>query len=195
MPASASEHDVTAVTACLASAFHEDPLWGSWSFPDRSKRAHGLTLLIGAWVRAGVRYPWVRMSAAAEAVALWVPPGVAEMDAEEERAFDALLPELFAARAGELAGVMEQFEINHPRDRPHYYLSLLGTNPAHAGRGLGTALLRECLAEIDSERMPAYLESTNPVNLARYEALGFLPHGQFSYADGPPITTMWREAA
>jgi hypothetical protein len=42
--------------------------------------------------------------------------------------------------------------------------------------------------------MPAYLESTNPVNLPRYEALGFRPRAEFGYADSPVITTMWREA-
>ena len=41
--------------------------------------------------------------------------------------------------------------------------------------------------------MPAYLESTNPVNLPRYEALGFAPTGEFGPAGGPVITTMWRE--
>jgi GNAT superfamily N-acetyltransferase len=38
---------------------------------------------------------------------------------------------------------------------PHYYLSLLGTRDEHRGRGLGMALLKENLARIDAERMPA----------------------------------------
>ena len=35
-------------------------------------------------------------------------------------------------------------------------------------------------------------ESTNPVNLPRYEALGFERLGEFEPAGGPVITTMWR---
>jgi hypothetical protein len=59
---------------------------------------------------------------------------------------------------------------------------------------VGTALIRDNLARIDAEGMPAYLESTNPANLARYEALGFTRIGEFGPVGGPVVTTMWREA-
>ena len=42
--------------------------------------------------------------------------------------------------------------------------------------------------------MPAYLESTNPRNLPRYEALGFRARSTFGPAGGPVVTTMWRDA-
>jgi hypothetical protein len=55
-------------------------------------------------------------------------------------------------------------------------------------------LLRANLATIDSEGMPAYLESSNPANDARYESLGFEPRSAFSTPDGEhSVTTMWRE--
>ena len=127
-----------------------------------------------------------------EAVAVWLPPGEPEMTDGEERAFDALVGELLGERAAELNALFEQFEEHHPVEPPHYYLSLWGTHRDHAGRGLGTALIREDLARIDSERAPAYLESTNPANLPRYEALGFERMGEFGPAGGPVITTMWR---
>jgi hypothetical protein len=42
--------------------------------------------------------------------------------------------------------------------------------------------------------MPAYLESTNPANLRRYEGVGFAASGTFELPDGgPTVTTMWRE--
>jgi hypothetical protein len=55
-------------------------------------------------------------------------------------------------------------------------------------------LLRANLARIDAEGMPAYLESTNPANIPRYEALGFALTGEFGPMGGPVIATMWREA-
>jgi hypothetical protein len=56
------------------------------------------------------------------------------------------------------------------------------------------ALLTANLALIDKEHAPAYLESSNPANEARYERLGFARFGQFAVIDGGPvITTMWRE--
>ena len=76
--------------------------------------------------------------------------------------------------------LLERFEAaHHPRDEPHYFLSLLGTHPAHAGRGLGMALLAENLQRIDSEHMPAYLESSNPGDNHRYERYGFVELGTF----------------
>ena len=69
------------------------------------------------------------------------------------------------------------------------------THRDHAGLGLGTRLIRENLAEIDARSLPAFLESTNPANLPRYEGLGFVRRSEFGPPGGPVITTMWRNAA
>jgi len=56
-------------------------------------------------------------------------------------------------------------------------------------------LLADNLARIDAEKMPAYLESTNPANDARYGRVGFERIGAFEgYLPGTAITTMWRPA-
>jgi len=188
----ATADDVPAVAVCLTSAFYTDPLWGVWSFPDEAARARPLHDLMRFWAQAGVRRQCVRMTPAAEAVAVWVPPGEPELTGEEESAFEALIGELFGARADQLMALFDRFEEHHPREEPHYYLSLWATHRDHAGRGVGTSLLRENLAEIDAHRMPAYLESTNPVNVPRYEALGFRRRSEFSSPHGPKVTTMWR---
>ena len=55
-------------------------------------------------------------------------------------------------------------------------------------------LLAENLARIDELGMPAYLESSNPENRARYERLGFEQVGEFSTPDASRVVaTMWRE--
>ena len=184
--------DLPALAVSLASAFHEDPLWGQWAFPDASTRAERLAELMRAWAAAAIRYPWVRVTGRAASVAVWIPPGQAEMTLQQEADFHALVGDLLGERARELEALFASFSAHHPEE-PHYYLSLWGTRRDHAGKGLGTALLRENLASIDAERMPAYLESTNPANVARYEALGFEPRSEFGPPGGPVITTMWRE--
>ena len=64
----------------------------------------------------------------------------------------------------------------------------------HRGRGLGMALLRENLARIDAQRMPAYLESSNQANNHRYESVGFVQVAAFrAPGGGPMVTGMWRE--
>jgi GNAT superfamily N-acetyltransferase len=191
----ATRDDARAVAACLTSAFHRDPVWGRWAFPEEGTRAQRLFELMRFFVLAGVRRPWVRMTDEAEAAAVWVPPGVAEFSPAEEAAFGPMLHSLFGDRADELGALFAQFDEHHPDSEPHYYLSLWATHRKHAGRGLGTALLRANLARIDQERMPAYLESTNSANLPRYEALGFRPRSEFGPASGPVITTMWRDAS
>jgi hypothetical protein len=68
--------------------------------------------------------------------------------------------------------------------------------PGRDGRGgSGEQLLAQNLARVDAEHLPAYLESSNPKNLTRYERLGFHPIGGFTLAaGGPTVTTMWRPA-
>lgn len=89
--------------------------------------------------------------------------------------------------------LLARFDAAHPHDQPHYYLSLLGTHPSHAGRGTGMALLAESLARIDREWMPAYLESSNPANNHRYQRHGFETVGGFCPPGSDiPVTTMWR---
>jgi GNAT superfamily N-acetyltransferase len=188
----AGPDDVDAVAACLASAFYADPVWGLWAFPDERDRERRLFELMRAFVAAGVRHPWVRMTSRCEAAIVWVPPGESEMTAEEELVFDDGLDALAEARAPEFRRLFELFEECHPQDEPHYYLSLWGAQRDHARRGFGGALMRESLALIDGERMSAYLESTNPANIPRYESLGFQARDSFGPEGGPTITTMWR---
>jgi ribosomal protein S18 acetylase RimI-like enzyme len=53
------------------------------------------------------------------------------------------------------------------------YLWLIGTDPQHAGKGEGTALLLEILSLSARLKMPLYLETSMPANLAFYEKNGF----------------------
>jgi len=55
------------------------------------------------------------------------------------------------------------------------------------------ALLAENLRQMDAEGIPAYLESSNPENNARYERLGFRRVGEFQTPRGErTVATMWR---
>lgn len=146
------------------------------------------------WTTWGLRCPWLRMTDGCEAVAVWLRPGEPEMTPAEEASVGPLLSELLGPRTAEVVALFDQFDAHHPHDEPHYYLGWWATHRDFAGRGLGTALIRDNLARIDAEHRPAYLESTNPANLPRYEALGFEAVGQFAPPGGPTVTTMWRQA-
>jgi GNAT superfamily N-acetyltransferase len=188
----ATARDVPAVADCLASAFFDDPLWGRWTFPDRGVRARDIYPFMKFWAETAVRDPWVRMTDGGEAVTIWHPPGEPELTPEQEERLWFLMEEWFGDRAEEMRLLFHQFDENHPQDQPHFYLAWWATHRDHAGRGLGSMLIKENLSEIDATGLPCFLESTNPVNLPRYEALGFERQGEFGPPGGPVITTMWR---
>ena len=107
---------------------------------------------------------------------------------------EGLLTELLGDGATRVLETFERFEAAHPSAEPHYYLSLLATDPDQRGRGLGMGLLAATLERIDAEGAAAFLESSNPANDHRYERLGFARCGEFKLSeDGPAVTQMWRE--
>lgn len=180
--------DCSMVVDLIADAFLRDPTW-SWAFPDPASRRRWWQFCI----KSALRYPWTLKTSGFEAVSVWIPPVGTEFSREDEGKITDLLTELVGARATAVTELLHRFEAAHPRAQPHYYLSLLGTAGGHKGRGLGMALLRENLARIDIERMPAYLESSNPANNHRYESVGFEPVVTFQAPDdGPLVTGMWR---
>jgi GNAT superfamily N-acetyltransferase len=184
----ATERDVDGLTATLVAAFEADPLW-SWAFP-----GEGLADLWGLLVSSALRYSSVRFVGDYAAASVWIPPGGTELTAEEEASLEPMLEAQIGSRATEVLELFERMERVHPGGPPHYYLSLLGTHPDHCGKGVGMALLADNLAEIDAEKMPAYLESSNPENDRRYEHLGFKRIGEFERPDGQlTCSTMWRE--
>ena len=92
-----------------------------------------------------------------------------------------------------MLGGLERMEERHPQDRSHWYLFILGTEPAAQGQGLGSALLAQVLARVDADGMPVYLESSNERNLAWYGRHGFEVTSEVVILGGPRIWPMWRE--
>lgn len=184
----AREADLDRVIDTLWLAFGEDPLW-HWVFPEHVELEPWWRLLIGSAMRHG----WVWILGDFASASVWIPPGRDELTRGEEDGLQGLFDGLLGARAGDAMKLLERFDASHPRDTPHYYLSILGTHPAHRGQGLGMSLLAHNLRLIDEEGMPAYLESTNPANDRRYEGVGFERVGEFSTPDGQhTVSTMWR---
>jgi ribosomal protein S18 acetylase RimI-like enzyme len=107
-----------------------------------------------------------------------------------------LLPALvrfLGLRTASVLGGLERMEAQHPHDRSHWYLCILGTEPAAQGQGLGSALLAQVLARVDADGLPAYLESSSERNLALYGRHGFEVTSEVAIPGGPRIWPMWRE--
>ena len=105
----------------------------------------------------------------------------------------APLVRFLGRRTASVLGGLERMEARHPRDPSHWYLFILGTEPAAQGQGLGSALLAQGLARVDADEMPAYLESSSERNLALYGRHGFEITSEVAILGGPRIWPMWRE--
>ena len=187
--------DTNEIARTLAEAFFLDPVWG-WAFDDPAQRKAQHEAWFRLLVHSALPYQWVWTTPGYEAATVWVPPGCPELNEEDEALLEAMLRESLGARAELVFEIFDRFEAAHPRTQEHYYLSLLGTHTDHRGAGIGMRLLQENLVRLDALRLPAYLESTNPANLERYEGVGFAVSNVFDLPDGgPTVTTMWRDPA
>jgi ribosomal protein S18 acetylase RimI-like enzyme len=190
----ATVDDAPRVTEILVRAFNHCPTWG-WAFPDAGKRADQHRALWGLFVEGAMRFPWVWLGAGGVTTSVWIPPGETEMSTEQLDRLEPMLRQLLGAGASRVLATLDAFDAAHPHDEPHFYLSLLGTDPAYFGHGYGLGLLAENLRIVDAQGMPAYLESSNPANVALYERYGFRPLGAFDLpGGGPTVPTMWRPA-
>jgi GNAT superfamily N-acetyltransferase len=88
--------------------------------------------------------------------------------------------------------MFEQMDALHPWEA-HWHLPLIGVDPAHQGKGIGSALLSHVLNLCDALKVPAYLEATSPRNVPLYEPHGFEKVGSIQVADSPQIIAMLRK--
>lgn len=187
----ATPDDQAYVVETLAYGFADDPVWGQWAMGQVAGRASPVHEYWEPFVRSAIAYQGVWMTTGGEAVALWVPPGERELDEEAETAVAGLVPRLCGERAPLVFEGYAMFEASRPADH-HWYLSLLATHPDHRGRGWGMRLVADRLAALDEEGLAAYLESSNPANIPRYERAGFGKIGSFTLPQGPTVDRMWR---
>jgi GNAT superfamily N-acetyltransferase len=184
----AGPDDAATVTRILADAFANDPLWGDQvAAVDRGWR----TAVFGLLVAAALPQSWVWLGADDAAAALWLPPDGADLTSEQEQEFDSLLTTALEPDAAErLLRALELIEQARPT-RPHFYLSLLGTDPASTGHGHAQRLLAINLQLVDDADAPAYLECAD--GLVRvYERFGFERVGGFALPVGGRTNSMWR---
>jgi len=180
----------------LAEAFAEDPVF-AWLIPPRLPgRDYRLRTFFTSMSRGYLRQGKpCYLTGDASAAALWAAPGAWAMPLSQVLLEAA--PSGLAFRSRLLLALRTQLQIERlhaGHSAPHWYLGYLGTRRDQQGQGLGTQMLREVLAQVDTDRVPAYLESSNERNLALYERNGFRVVGELqALGRGPTIWRMWRE--
>ena len=189
----ASSADITPLAEALARAFFDDPVM-SFIRPRERGRLRRIRVLFELQLRR-VHLPHEECYTTADlaAGALWAPPDRWRMPvAAVLHSLPRVVP-LLGRRFPVALRAINAVERVHPR-APHWYLAVLGTEPAQQGQGIGTALLQPVLERCDREGLPAYLESSKESNLAFYGRHGFEVTGKIALpAGGPPVWPMWRE--
>ncbi|MFE7599556.1 GNAT family N-acetyltransferase [Streptomyces sp. NPDC057494] len=182
-PEPATIDDARAVSRTLASAFGDDPMM-RWFFPDEASREADLgryftTLFTRQYGLHGV------CERTGSAAAFWVSPEGADKAVPDAETIQELV-EILGDRAPVFReAVMAAAE--HGPAEPHWYLAVIGADPAARGQGHGSALLRSGLAKADAAGLPVYLESSKPDNLPVYEHFGFTVRAEFTLPGGGPV--------
>jgi ribosomal protein S18 acetylase RimI-like enzyme len=177
-----------AAFATMVLAFAADPA-ARWSWPRAEDYLRNMPLLARAFGGKSFGLGTADAIDGLAGVALWLPPGVKS----DEEALGALIERTAPASIqADAAGVFEQMASFHPHE-PHWYLPLIGVDPARQGQRLGDKLLAHALTRCDADQLPAYLESSNPRNLGFYQRHGFEALGKIQVGSSPTIVPMVRK--
>jgi GNAT superfamily N-acetyltransferase len=186
---SAHKDDSQQVLDTLTLAFAADPAV-RWMYPDPQQYLQYFPAFAHAFGGRAIARGTALVSTGYAGVALWLPPDTAP----DEKVLTALLAESVADRErADAFALFEEMARYHP-DESHWYLPLMGVDPARQGRRYGSAMLQHALRRCDDGRLPAYLESTNPRNIPLYERHGFEVIGEIRIGNCPPIFPMLRAA-
>ena len=177
--------DAERAVAVLTLAFSADPVT-RWTYPEPAQYLALFPVLVRACGGGAFAEGTARQVENYAGAALWLPPG----KEPNEAAMGASLP---PGRAGEFAPIFEAMVSYHPHV-PHWYLPLIGVDPARHRNGYGAALLQDTLRRCDRDHVAAYLESTNPANITLYQRHGFELQGTIQVGSAPPLFPMLRPA-
>jgi ribosomal protein S18 acetylase RimI-like enzyme len=169
--------DRDAGAAVLGRAFTEYELL-QYYFQDETERRAVADTLVFIELSVCLKYGEVYASSEKlEGVAAWLPPGKAPFGGWQIIR-SVPLPVLFrfGRQVASRMWAYGRYVDNLHRKLvpyPHWYLQIIGVDPAYHGQGFSSRLVRPVLERIDRERMPCFLETNTGKNVAIYRRFGF----------------------
>ena len=157
----ATEADRARVLDTIVAAFRADPAF-LYFFPNQKLYDEQAPIFAGHLFDARVRHGTVWIIDGGASVSMWDPPAAIAWKQAP------LPPETLARLKAYEAAVHATLP-----PTPYWYLGVLATHPDHAGRRLGRAAMAPGLAAASGAGLPAYLETTNPVNVEVYRRAGW----------------------
>lgn len=195
-PASAA--DLEPAARCLANAFAADPLI-PFFFPNAGRRRGAAVielfkLLLKARLELAMPVTLAAIDGTMSGVAMgydtrkldWPPALQTQWHAFEQQ------QEGFAERIQSYEAASERSK----PDRPHYYLGVVGVDPAWHGKGIGLALVESFCRQSEGDPLSTgtYLETGNPRNLGFYQRCGFATVGEHDLDQSTKLICLFRPA-
>lgn len=188
----AAAEELSKVGVVLAAAFADDPVWSWMAAPGHwDRRAPAWFERDAMLTLAG--HGEVLVDDELRGAAVWAAPKHWKGTGGEAVRLALPSVRLFRRRMPRAMRAIAAMESHHPVDPAHWYLSILGTDPAHQGHGVGSALIRAVTDRCDAEGLPAYLESSKEANVPFYARHGFQVTEELTIDDGPTMWLMWRD--
>ena len=189
----ASAGDIEVLVDTLADSFSTDPVM-NWVIPRPELYRDFFRLVVNdVYLPRGIAH----LEGQGRGASLWLPPGE-KFEIPPRLALLSIMARLVLRKGpGSLLRIHQQgalFERYHPAE-PHFYLQFIGCRSRDQGRGVGSALLKQGTRLCDETGLPAYLESSNHLNVPLYQRHGFeVIHEQDVAAGGPRVWFMLRPA-
>jgi GNAT superfamily N-acetyltransferase len=186
-PIKATREDKPKILEILTEAFWNDPHinWFTGSGKNKKKRIE--TMMSHAFESALVRGD-VYLTEDKEAVAIW------RNSSEKVNNLYTFFENLkflyhFGLKKVKAISKLESIiQKGYPKDKPFYYLFIIGTSKTGRGKGLSSILLNTILEQADINRIPVYLETANSNNLPIYNRKGFEVYKEIPVLGDNPIT-------
>lgn len=194
--------DIPAAKVTLIEAFAKDPLFGyimGSDDYDRKKTGHIHNFILQYGMKYGKVYA---ASSKIEGVAVWLPPGQTTMTfwrliRSGVLSVRKIMPANVLERPGFISRLLKYANYTGKIHKkyapfPHWYLLIIGVADEYRGKGFASLLIRPLLDQFDRQGLPCYLETHNPLNIAKYEHYGFkiVDIGKLPGTDKPQWTML-----
>jgi GNAT superfamily N-acetyltransferase len=177
----------------LARAFFDDPV-ASWAWRPDALRVKAFERFQAVRLRQLLVDEEVWTTADCACAALWAPPRRWRKTLREEaQQIHAFAHPRLLTRMPLVAVGWHRMELRHPARPHHWYLAVLGTDPASQGHGLGSAVLGPVLEQCDTDGVGAYLELSKERNIDFYARHDFRVLEELRLLRGPRVWGMWRD--
>ena len=146
--------------------------------PDPEKRKTALRYIFRFLINYGIKSGEVHAtSPSMEGVAIWLPSEKRDIPILPS-IFCGIIPILlFADKKGIMKiDSMEKLMIKKENEvikEPHWFLSMIGVDPAFQGKGHGANLIKAMIPKAEADKKRIYAETQSEKNMDFYKRLGF----------------------